>query len=222
VSYSPARSALLLAAMAAILALPMPVAGFTRTLDSPPLISASEYPSHSQITVMRTLSNQQMDCAWGFACSHGQPLAGDPRFHLTFQDALHRISGWGQLAQSRVLSHRMLFAIFVSRYDPGAPDGLPWNVRAFMDFRVALMDQNYQDLDPVPRLAPAGVVANQSLQEFRAPADDIRAMTCWTGAIEAEGVVVYQHGSEQARQIATHDLIRQLRAGIRLATAGAP
>jgi hypothetical protein len=160
-----------------------------------------------------------MDCAWGFACRHGQPLAGEPRFHLTFQDALHRISGWGQLARSTVLGHEMLFALFVSRYDPGAPDGLPWNVRAFMDFRVALMDQNYQDLDPVPRLAPAGVVANQSLQELRAPADDIRAMTCWTGTIEVEGLAVYQHGSKQALHIATRYLVRQLRAAIRITPA---
>jgi hypothetical protein len=209
---------LALAVTAALLAIALPTAGHAHAATPPP-IPASLYPTHPHITVMTTASNQQVDCDWGFACKDGRPLMQDPRFHLSSEDALHRLSGWAQLAVITVSGKPIFFAVFVSEYSSDAPDELPWNVRAFMDFRTALMMQGYQDLDTVPRLAPRGVVANQSLQQLRSPVGDVRAMTCWTASIEAEGMVVYQHGSKQARQVATRDLTRQLRAAIHLALA---
>jgi hypothetical protein len=206
-----------------MLALAVPTATRAQAPQTPAvtLISRSLYPAHSHIVVMSAATNLQVDCAWGFVCEAGKPDMQQPRFHLSTEDALHRLSGWGQLAQGTLFGKPVYFSVFVSHYDAGDPDGLPWNVRAFMDFREALMLQGYQDLDPVPRLAPRGALANQGLQQLHARSGDVRAMTCWTGTIEAEGIAMYQHGSKPARQSATTYLTRQLRAAIQMALGAA-
>lgn len=108
----------------------------------------------------------------------------------------------------------MLFAVYASRYSDDGSAGVPWNVLAFADFRGALMSQWYSELNHVPRLLPRGVVGNTSAQLSQSSSGDVLAMSCWTGSIEVEGVVVYAHGSVTQRNLAGRDLARQILAAV--------
>lgn len=180
------------------------------------LIAPSLYPSHTTITTIAPLSNGQMDCAWSFTCQNGQPALNAPIFHLQTQDGLHRLSGWAQFGDRHGHGRRMLFALLASRYSGDSASGMPWNVQAFSDFRSTLMSLGFSDADRVPRLVPRGEVGNAGLQLARSSSSDVMAMTCWTSAIEVEGMVVYAHGSPSARLLALHDLTRQMRAAVKL------
>lgn len=175
---------------------------------------ATLYPARTSISTIAPLSNQQMDCDWGFACHDGQPLLQSWVFHLRTQDDLHRISGWAQFGDARVHTHRMLFAVFASHYSPDASDGLPWNVAAFADFRGATLSSRYQDLEHTPRLLPQGVLGNTSVQQLRSRSGDAIAMACWVGSVEAEGIAFYTHGARDQRDIAVRSLTRQIRTAI--------
>lgn len=179
-----------------------------------PPIAPSFYPPHTRITTIDPLSNQHMDCDWGFACHGDQPVTSAPVFHLRTQDDLHRVSGWAQFGDRRGHTTRMLFAVYASRYTAQSAEGMPWNVMAFADFRGALMAEGYEDLNHVPRLLPKGAVGNTSAQLARSVDGDVFAMTYWTGSIEAEGVVVYAHGSPAQHRLAVRDLTLQMRATV--------
>jgi hypothetical protein len=109
----------------------------------------------------------------------------------------------------------MLFAVYASRYSDDSSDGVPWNVLAFADFRGALMSQQYSDLNRVPQLLPKGVIGNTSAQLARSSDGDVYALSCWTGSIEVEGVVIYAHNAPAQRRVAQRDLARQVRAAVR-------
>jgi hypothetical protein len=70
-------------------------------LADAPRISASLYPAHTRITQFPSLTNQQMDCDWGFACQNGQAVTSAQMFHLRTEDDLHRLSGWAQFGDTR-------------------------------------------------------------------------------------------------------------------------
>ncbi|HEX8918057.1 MAG TPA: hypothetical protein VF898_06120 [Chloroflexota bacterium] len=179
-----------------------------------PHIAPNLYPARTRITTLTPLSNQQMDCDWGFACHDGTPVTDAPVFHLRTQDDLQRVSGWAQFGDVGHGSTRILFAVFASRYSGTDSAGLPWNTLAFADFRGALMIQGYDDLLHVPRLVPRGVVGNAGAQLVRSPNGDVYALSCWTGSIEVEGLTVYAPGSAARQRQAVRDLTRQMRAAV--------
>lgn len=183
----------------------------THAESSPPL-PATLYPPHTRISVVDPLSNVQMDCDWGFDCLNGEPVSTAPIFHLHTQDDLHRLSGWAQFGDASSHGSRMLFAAFASTYDQAMTNGMPGNVMAFTDFRMVLMMEGYRDLLHYPHLLPRGALGNSSVQLARSRGGDVLAMSCWTGAIEVEGVVLYRHGSPKVRRLAMDDLSRQVRA----------
>jgi hypothetical protein len=187
----------------------------SRTLAATPSpVPASLYPTHTRITSMDPLAKAQMDCDWGFDCHQNQPVTAVPLFHERTQDELHRLSGWAQFGDSRKPATRMLFALFAPRYSATGEDGMPGNVAAFADFRGVLIADGYTDLERYPRLLPRGVLGNTSAQRATATNNDVLAMTCWTGSIEVEGVVVYVHHNAVQRRTAMRDLARQVRAGV--------
>lgn len=180
----------------------------------PARISPSLYPPHTQISMVDPLSNNQMDCDWGFSCEGNQPVTSVPLFHLRTQDDLHRLSGWAQFGNTPGGSSRMLFAVFASRYSPTTEQGMPWNVLAFSDFRAVLISDMYNEVDHFPRLIPKGQVGNSSAQLLLSRDGDMLAMTCWVGSIEVEGVAIYAHGSKAQHQLAVKDLSRQIRTAV--------
>ncbi|HLJ67808.1 MAG TPA: hypothetical protein VKX16_10665 [Chloroflexota bacterium] len=177
-------------------------------------IQATSYPPHTRLTQLSPLSNSQMDCDWSFTCANGSPVTSAPVFHFNTQDELHRLTGWAQFGDSGRRATRMLFAVFASRYSTDDSGGLPWNVRAFSDFRTALMAQRYRDISRVPPLLPAGQVGNTSEQLASSASGDVVAMACWTGSIEVEGLAVYAHGSKTQRHLAVRYLARQIRVAV--------
>jgi hypothetical protein len=180
-----------------------------------PHLSAALYPARTRITTIDPLSNQRMDCNWGFSCRAGQPDTSAPVFHLRTQDDLHRLSGWAQFGDTPGGSSRMLFALFASRYSPGSEEGMPWNVLAFSDFRAVLISDRYAEIERFPRLIPAGQIGNSSAQRLRSRDGDALAMSCWVGTVEVEGLAMYAHRSASQERLAMHDLSRQVRAAVK-------
>ncbi len=62
----------------------------TYAADVPPGI----YPPGTHVVHEPAISNQEMDCMWGFFCEGGHI----PLFHFALQGQLHRVSGWGWFA----------------------------------------------------------------------------------------------------------------------------
>lgn len=182
---------------------------------SPSPLPANLYPARTSITSTMDLSNVEMDCTWGFVCPEGGPRPGTPLFHFRTQDAMHRTMGWAQFGDTLSRKYPMLFALYASRYGAGSDNGMPWNVRAFADFRTALIVASYTDIDPVPRLFPAGQIGVSSEQVLRSKDGDILAMACWTGSIEVEGMVIYPHRSNAAATIALRSLTNQIRLAVK-------
>ena len=202
------RAAVVIAAITAACILP-PLPTFA---TSAPHIAPALYPARTRISVLAPLSNQQMDCNWGFACHNGQALLQSWIFHLRTQDDLHRLSGWAQFGDVRPLARRMLFAVFASHYSLDASNGLPWNIAAFSDFRGATMSMRYQELEHTPPFLPKGILGNTSVQQLRSNSIDILAMACWAGSIEVEGIAIYTHGETHQERIAMQSLTGQMRA----------
>jgi hypothetical protein len=173
-----------------------------------PLLPAAVYPPGAHIGYRPALTNVQMDCMWGFVCEGGHI----PNFHFSGQDALHRLSGWGQFAG---IQHRgrttMAFELFISRYDPIPDDsGTSWSERAFLDLRAALHAQGYvrdgRDETLLPSVQSSGTfVAGQSLGR-----QDLVVMAVWSGNLEIEGIGLYNHRPPAARQTARTSLALQI------------
>lgn len=175
------------------------------------------YPAHTRLIDLPQVTNQQMDCKWGFSCEEGQPVTSAPIFHFQVQDALHRLGGWARFGNRTGFGPTMLFALFASRYNSGNENGLPWNVSAFSDFRGALMSRGYGDLDlaHIPRLVPPGTLGNASVQLAHTADGDILAMACWTRSVEVEAIAIFVHGSMAQYRLAFRALTRQMRAALR-------
>jgi len=186
-----------------------------------PRISPRLYPVHAQLSVISPLSNQAMDCDWGFVCQRNQSLAQQPLFHLNTEDALHRVSGWAQFGQVRTNGREMLFALYVSHYADGQDtEGLPWSLRAFADFRGTNLSHGFSELTHDPVLVPHGVLGNSGAQIARSPSEDVLALSCWAESIEVEAVAIYVHGSRGARTLALRDLTRQVRSAVSQTVSG--
>lgn len=180
----------------------------SRGVQATPLgIPASVYPPGAHIGYRPILTNADMDCIWGFLCESGLP-----NFHVTTQDALHRIDGWAQFAGiQRRGRTTMAFELFVSRYDSG-PDltGTPWSERAFGDLRATLhaqgylLDRRHTDLLPAAREGGALVAVQH------AGVQDLVVMATWSGALEVEGIALYDHRPLAARQTAWTSLALQI------------
>jgi hypothetical protein len=170
-------------------------------------IPSHVYPPGAHIGYRPVLTNGEVDCMWGFLCEGNLP-----NFHVSTQDALHRLRGWGQFAG---IQHRgrttMAFALFISRYDP-IPDeaGTPWSERAFLDLQTALHAQGYvrdghdEALLPAARSGGA-LVAGQYLGR-----QDLVVMASWSGNVEIEGIALYDHRPPAARQTARTSLALQI------------
>lgn len=171
-------------------------------------IPTRAYPQGAHIGYRPVLTNADVDCMWGFLCEGGYL----PNFHLSGQNDLHRLRGWGQFAG---IQHRgrttMAFALFISRYDP-IPDeaGTPWSERAFLDLQIALHAQGYvrdghdEALLPAARSGGA-LVAGQYLGR-----QDLVVMASWSGNVEIEGIALYDHRPPAARQTARTSLALQI------------
>jgi hypothetical protein len=108
------------------------------------------------------------------------------------------------------------FAVFASQYAATADRELPWNVRAFSDFRGTLLTGSFNDvpLSRVPPLIPRGTVGNVSEQFARSSKGDVVAMACWIGSVEVEGIGVFTHGSAAEERLAVRYLTRQMQAAV--------
>lgn len=179
-------------------------------------LAAPLYPAHTQLIERATVSNSQMDCEWGFACQNGEPLIQRPVFHFTTEDDLQRVSGWAQFGRVRSHGKEMLFALYASRYVDGQDaEGLPWSLRAFVDFRLATLAHGFAELNHDPALVPKGVLGNSGGQIVLSSGRDILALSCWAGSIDVEAVAIYTHGDRRARSIALRDLTGQVRLAMR-------
>jgi len=150
---------------------------------APLRIPAASYPSGAHIASRPVLSNQQMDCLWGFFCEGNVPL-----FHFQTQDQLHRVDGWAQFAGvQRRGRTSMAFELFVSRYDQ-VPDetGTPWSERAFLDLQATIRAHGYlldrRDADLLSAARTGGtLVAVQHVGK-----QDLVVMASWSGTREIE------------------------------------
>jgi hypothetical protein len=179
-------------------------------------LPASLYPAHTTLFANPSVTNTRMDCDWSFTCSQGHPLTQRPIFHFTTEDALQRVSGWAQFGTLRIHGQPMRFAIYASRYVDGEDaEGLPWSLRAFIDFRLTTLAHGFSELNHDPALIPPGVLGTSGAQILRSPKQDVLDVACWTGSIEVEAVAIFAHGDRGARAIALHDLVRQVRTAMR-------
>jgi hypothetical protein len=179
-------------------------------------LPAALYPAHTTLSTSNNVSNTQMDCDWGFTCANGAPLMQQPLFHFTTEDDLHRISGWAQFGRMRTQGKQMRFAIYASQYVDGQDaEGLPWSLRAFVDFRLTTLAHGFAELNRDPVLNPHGVLGNSGGQILRGRSQDVLALSCWAGSVEVEAVAIYAHGDHGARSIALRDLTRQARVAVR-------
>jgi hypothetical protein len=173
-------------------------------------IPAAFYPTGAHIWYSASISNAQMDCQWGFFCEGPVPL-----FHFQTQDALHRLSGWGQSAGWHGHHRSMQFVVYSSHYPAGTNlEGLSWSRAALEDLIYATRASHYRALAQAPRLLPAAQ-KGQSLTELqRSGTEDLVVMACASGTQEVEGLVVFDHRSVTARRIALHDLGQQVKMAI--------
>jgi len=174
-------------------------------------VPAMLYPGGAHISYQSVLSNEQMDCMWGFFCEGNVPL-----FHFATQDQLHRVDGWGQFAGLRRHGRMVIgFELFVSRYAPASDaEGVSWSARAFADLRAAIYAHGYITLRHLPRLVPAADSGGY-LAELEPSSDyDLVVMGCWTGSLEVEGIVMYDHHSPWAQHTALTDLTLQVKAAM--------
>jgi hypothetical protein len=169
-------------------------------------IPAGLYPAGSHVVYQPTLSNHQMDCAWGFFCEGNIPL-----FHYFTQDQLHRIGGWAQSASARPHGAMMAFQLFASRYDPQvSDDGTPWSERAFQDLATITHDHGYRLLSSLPAVmsdtASGGVLAESK----HSGAAILVVLACWSGSVEIEAIALADRRSPAAARTALTDLTRQV------------
>jgi hypothetical protein len=175
-----------------------------------PRIPATSYPAGAHIAHLPSVSNHELDCSWGFFCEGNVPL-----FHFQTQDQLHRIGGWAMYAGWRHHRSSMQFALFASQYEAGVDaDGTAWSRAAFDDLLVATHAHSYVPLRHVARLLPARVARGDIDELQRSGSKDLVVMACWSGSLEVEALVVFDHGSATARQMATHYLTQQVQAAM--------
>jgi hypothetical protein len=175
-----------------------------------PRIPATSYPAGAHIAYSPSVSNHQLDCTWGFFCEGNVPL-----FHFQMQDQLHRIGGWAQYAGWRHHRNSMQFALYASHYQTGVDsDANAWSRAAFDDLLLATHAQGYVSLRHVARLLPAQTAGGAIDELQRAGSKDLLVMACWSGSLEVEAIVVFDHGSTTARQMATHYLTQQVQAAM--------
>jgi hypothetical protein len=178
---------------------------------APLRIPAAIYPPSAHIAYRPALTNQDMDCVWGFFCEGNVPL-----FHFATQDQLHRVDGWAQFAgwrhQGKML---MAFALFASHYAPASDTGgVPWSARAFADLRVAIRAHGYAPLRHLPRLMPATDRGGSLAELESSGGSDLVVMACWTGSLEVEAIAMYDHHSLWAQRTALTDLTLQVQAAL--------
>lgn len=175
-----------------------------------PRIPATSYPAGAHIAYLPSVSNHQLDCSWGFFCEGNVPL-----FHFQTQDRLHRIGGWAMYAGWRHNRSSMQFALYASHFQTGVDsDGNPWNRAAFDDLVLATHAQGYIPLRHFARLLPARVAGGDIDELQRSGSKDLIVMAGWSGSLEVEAIVVFDHGSTTARQMATHYLTLQVQAAM--------
>src|SRR5579859_6664562 len=143
-----------------------------------PRLPAALYPSGAHITYRPSISNESMDCMWGFYCEGSIAL-----FHFQSETELHRAGGGGQFAGVR--AHRrmtMAFELFASRYDTGIDDnGNSWAAVAFADFCAAVQAHNYHPIRINRGLLPHGSQGAWTAQLQRSGTSDLIVMAAWTG-----------------------------------------
>src|SRR5947209_2285457 len=125
-----------------------------------PRVPADTYPPHSHISYVAPLSNEQMDCMWGFFCEGSIPV-----FHVTTERDLHRLDGWAQFAGWH--HNAMTFELFASRYSASIDDqGTSASAAAFTEFAAVLRGAGYRCLHPSIRL-PVGQGSGGVLTEIQ-------------------------------------------------------
>lgn len=180
----------------------------TATAASPRL-PVSLYPGGAAITYRPTVSNQRMDCLWGYFCDGGVPL-----FHDTTQDELHRSSGWAQFAGV----HRngrlaVAFELFASRYESGLTDeDVQWASAALDDFQSALREHGYRAITNPPLLLKGDASGAQTVEQ--SGRRDMVAMGAWSGSVEVEAIVAFYSASPSTRRATTHLLARQVQLAL--------
>ena len=179
-----------------------------------PQLPVRLYPVGAHITYRPVLTNEQLDCLWGFFCEGDLPL-----YHFTTQDALHRAGGWGQFAGiTRHGRVTMAFELFSSSY--ASDRGRPWSRAAFTDLRQAVLAQGYtlhRQLSHQLRVS-SGSCLEATEPGWSRDDQDLTVMACWSGDAEAEAIVMYPHQASQTQGTAVTDLARQVSAAMRAAS----
>ena len=174
-------------------------------------LPATLYPRGAHITYRPSLSNDAMDCLWGFFCEGNVPL-----FHVQTQDQLHRADGWGQFAGLRRHGQMvMAFELFASHYAPGADQqGMAWSAAAFDDFLQVSLLQGYTPAPHISQLLPRGVGGASGALLQSSGKDDLLVMACWRGSAEVEAIATFPQRSQTLRAVAVRDLSQQVAAAL--------
>ena len=172
-------------------------------------LPAALYPAGTHVIYQPAITNQQMDCMWGFLCEGGYV----PNFHFAIQGALHRLSGRGWFADWH--HNAIAFELFASSYD-ATPDqnGTLWSARAYGDLLDAIRAQGYTTLPHAPRLLSKTGDGESSVELQRAGNATLIVIACWTGSVEIEGIVAYTRTSRLSRHMALTYLTRQVRVAL--------
>jgi hypothetical protein len=173
---------------------------------APARIPPSMYPTGAHITYQAAMSDETMDCMWGFFCEGGLPV-----FHFSTERDLHRAGGWGQFAGWH--NNAMTFELFVSHYENELNDqGSPWSAAAFADFAAALRANGYSPLRLASRIRPQATTGGVLTEiQYNGPRDLV-VMARWFGSTEIEALAMFSHRSQAARHTALVDLAHQVHA----------
>jgi hypothetical protein len=176
-----------------------------------PRLPATLYPIGAHTTYRPSLSNEDMDCLWGFFCEGNVPL-----FHFQTQDQLHRTDGWGQFAGvQRHGQMVMAFELFASHYAPGVDrEGIAWSTAGFHDFLYASRLQGYTLVPHISHLLPRGNAGTSVALLQRGGPDDLVVMASWMGSTEIEAIATFPHRSQTLRAIAVRSLAQQVAAAL--------
>jgi hypothetical protein len=173
---------------------------------APARIPTRMYPTGAHVTYLPSMSDETMDCMWGFFCEGSVPI-----FHFSTEKDLHRTGGWGQFAGWH--NHAMTFELFVSHYDSGVNEpSTRWSAAAFADFAAALRANGYSPLLLSARIRPQVTTGGLLTEiQYNGPRD-IVVMARWFGSTEIEALAMFSHRSHSARYTALADLAQQVHA----------
>lgn len=170
-------------------------------------VPAGDYPRQTVLEYFPSMTNRQFDCVFGWDCD-----AHVPYFHLSTEDQLHRVRGWGIWGHwhDDVMGFELYSSVYVQ---PTTRDAPSWNQVAAQDELVALgLWRHVTAARTIPMVLPDGVRGQAFARSINLPGWHVFLLTAWWGSDrEVEGAVLYPPARKgEARR----DLIRQVRIAV--------